>query len=129
MNTQVKEKMKSLVLVIFVSIFSVIGNNASAVQPASPAANAELMTQAISHSEEALKHAKAGHADQTTEHINLALASTDEIEVANAASLQKAVYRLKDSLIMLEKGKPVDGTVKLLTQAVKYLKALKASSL
>lgn len=129
MNKNVKKNMKGLCLVIFVGALIIIGNNASAVQPASVSGNLELMDQAISHSEEALKHAKEGHVDQTTEHIEMALASTDEIEVANAAAKQRAVYRLKDARRILKKGKPIEETVGLLEDAVKFLEELKAKSL
>ena len=87
------------------------------------------MNDAISHSEEALKHAKEGHADQTKEHIEMALNSTDEIEVANAAAKQRAVYRLKDARKIIKKKEPIEGTVGLLEEAVKYLEELKSKSL
>ncbi len=129
MNKCVKEKMKNVCLVIIVGVLSVIGNNALAVQPASAAGNLQLMNDALSHSAEALKSAKEGDADQTKEHIQMALKATDEIEVANAAALQRAVYDLKDARRILKKGKPIEGTVGFLEKAVKNLEELKSKSL
>ena len=129
MNKHVIEKMKSLCLVIFVGALSVVGNNALAVQPASAAGNLKLMNDAISYSAEALKHAKEGDVDRTKQSIQMALDSTDEIEVANAAAKQRAVYRLKDARSILKKGEPIEGTIGLLTEAVKFFEELKSKSL
>ncbi len=129
MNKHVIENMKSLCLVFFIGAFSVIGNNALAVQPASAAANLKLMNDAIAHSAEALKSAKAGDAVETKKHIEMALKQTDEIEVANAAAKQRAVYRLKDARSILKKGEPIEGTIGLLTEAVKFFEELKSKSL
>lgn len=129
MNKHVVVNLKGLCLIIFIGALTVIGNNALAVQPASAAGNLKLMNDAISHSEEALKHAKEGHTDQTKEHIEMALNSTDEIEVANAATKQRAVYRLKDARKIIKKKEPIEGTVGLLEEAVKYLEELKSKSL
>ena len=129
MNKHLIEKMKGLYLVIFIVALSVVGNNALAVQPASAASNLKLMNDAITHSAEALKSAKAGDAVETKKHIEMALQQTDEIEVANAAAKQRAVYRLKDARKIIKKKEPIEGTVGLLEEAVKYLEELKSKSL
>lgn len=129
MNKKPRKTMKSLCFVLLMSAFSVSVNNALAVEPASAAGNLELMNKAIEHSEAALKSAQAGQADQTIEHIQMTLDATDEIEVANASAMQRAVSRLKMVRRDLKKGKPIDGTIGKLEEAVKFLKELKANSL
>lgn len=129
MNKNVREKISALCLVILIGAFSVVGSNALAVQPASVSGNLELMNQAISHSEEAVKSAKAGQVDQTLEHIRMSIGSTDEIEVANAAAMQRAINRMKIARRNLKKGQPIEENIGRLEEAVKYLKQLKAGSL
>ena len=129
MNKNISEKIKSMYIVLVIGVFSVMGNNALAVKPASAAGNMELTDQAIAHSEEAVKSAKAGQVDQTIEHIQMALDSTDEIEIANASAMQRAVGRLKIARRDLKKGKPIEEVVGKLEEAVKFLKELKANAI
>jgi hypothetical protein len=129
MNKNLSGNLSGLYLVILIVASSLLGNNALAVEPASAAANLELMNQAISHSEEAVKSANAGEVDQTLEHIQMALDSTDEIEVANAAAMQRAAGRLKTARRNLKKGEPIEKSLGDLEEAVKSLKELKANSL
>lgn len=129
MNRVVSKKVKSLFLVLLIGAISVFGNSVLAVEPASAAGNMKLMNQAIAHSEEAVKSANTGQVDQTIEHIQMTLDSTDEIEIANASAMQRAVGRLKMARRDLKKGKPIEESVGKLEEAVKFLKELKGNAI
>lgn len=129
MNKNIYEKLRNLCLVLLISAFSVSMNNVLAVEPASAAGNMELMNQAIEHSEAALKSAQEGQVDPTIEHIQASLDATDEIEIANASAMQRAVGRLKMARRDIKKGKPIEESIGKLEEAVKFLKELKDNSI